>query len=111
MNGTCHFFVDVENPEEGNYDTNVCHVNMDSTFWIDIKIENENNINEFFSLPELSLAKKYETTTFSILHTDYLIMTFRNNCKGPEEVHASKEATTFASKKKEKKGRGNKRVA
>jgi hypothetical protein len=53
-----HFYVDVQNPEESNYDREEQHIAIDPTFLAQVQTSNDNNINQLLSLPTLIPAKK-----------------------------------------------------
>ena len=62
---TCHFYVDVPNPEENNYDLNDQYITIDPEFQDELKRRNDSNIDDFLSLPKLIPAKKRRKTTTS----------------------------------------------
>jgi hypothetical protein len=53
-----HFYVDVQNPEESNYDRGEQHIAINPGFLAEVQTSNDNNILQFLSLPELIPAKK-----------------------------------------------------
>ena len=68
---TRHFYVNVANREESNYDLNDQYIIMDPEFREKVKRRNDSIIDDFLSLPELIPAKKTKTTTSSRLHEEY----------------------------------------
>ena len=54
---TRHFYVDIPNPYESNYDLNYQHITIDHEFREELKRRNDNNIDEFLPLSEQILAK------------------------------------------------------
>ena len=58
INVSKHFYVDVPNPEESNYERGEQHIAIDPELLEEVQTSNNNNIAQFLSLPELILAKK-----------------------------------------------------
>ena len=96
----CHFYVDVSNPEENNYDLNDKHIIIDPEFREELKRRNDSNINEFLSLPELILTKKRRKQQPLLDYTKNIILTSRDYIKGLEELLAKEDATAAAAQKK-----------
>ena len=75
---TRHFYVDVPNPEESNYDLNDQHITIDPEFREELKRRNDNNIDEFLSLPELITAKTRKKQQPLLDYTKSIILTSRD---------------------------------
>jgi hypothetical protein len=97
---TRHFYVDVPNGEESNYDLSEQHITIDPTFRAEVQRGNYENINNFLSLPELIPAKKRRRQQPLLDYTSSRILTSRDYVKGLEELLAKKEAIAAAAKKK-----------
>ena len=99
-----HFYVDVQNPEESNYDRAEQHIAIDPGFLAEVQTSNDNNILQFLSLPELIPAKKRKRQQPLLDFTQSIILTSKDYSKGLEEILAKKEATAAAAlKRKEEK--------
>jgi hypothetical protein len=105
---TRHFYVDVPNPEENNYDLNDQHITIDPEFREELQRRNHSNIDEFLSLPELIPAKTKRKQQPLLDYTNNIILTSRDYIKGLEELLAKKEATTIAAQKKKEEKEASK---
>jgi hypothetical protein len=95
-----HYYVDVQNGEESNYDLNDQHTTIDPEFRAQIHGGNEQNISNFLSLPEIIPAKKRRKQQPLLDYTSSRILTSRDYVTAVEELLAKKEATAAAAKKK-----------
>jgi hypothetical protein len=91
---TRHFYVDVPNLEENNYDLNDQHITIDPEFREELKRKNDSNIDIFLSLSELIPTKKMKEQQPLLDYTKNIILTSKYYIKGLEELLAKKEATT-----------------
>jgi hypothetical protein len=96
---TRHFYVNVSNLEENNYDLNDQHITIDPEFREELKRKNDSNIDKFLSLSELIPAKKMKEQQPLLDYTKNIILTSRYYIKGLQELLAKKEATTVVAPK------------
>ena len=111
VNVSTHFYVDVPNPEESNYERGEQHIAIDPGFLEDVQTSNNNNIAHFLSLPELIPAKRRKRQQPLLDFTQSIILTSKDYSKGLEEILAQKEAIATAALKKEGGERGHKGAA
>ena len=78
---TRHFYVDLPNPEEINYDLNDQHITIDPKFREELKRRNDSNIEEFLFLPELIPSKIRRKQQSLLDYTKSIILTSRNYIK------------------------------
>jgi hypothetical protein len=97
-----HFYVDVPNPKENNYDLNDRHITTDPEFREELKKKNDSNIDEFWSLPKLIPTKKRRKQQPLLDCTKNMILTSRDYIKRLKELLAKKNATTTTTQKNEK---------
>jgi hypothetical protein len=95
-----HFYVDVPNPEESNYDANDQYVAIDPAFRAQLQTGNEGDISEFLAFPELIPAKKRKRQQPLPDYTHSRILTSREYITGLEQVLAQKEAAAAAARRK-----------
>jgi hypothetical protein len=100
-----HFYVDVQNPEESNYDRGEQHIAIDPGFRAEVQTSNDNNIQQFLSLSELIPAKKRKRQQPLLDFTQSIILTSKDYSKGLEEILAKKEATAAAALKRRRRRR------
>ena len=102
---TRHYYVNVQNVEENDYNLNDQHIRIDPAFRTQIHEGNEQNISNFLSLPEIIPAKKRSKQQPLLDYTSSKILTSRDYITRLEELAARKEATTTSAKKKKEKTR------
>ena len=98
-----HFYVDVQNPGESNYSIEEQHIAIDPKFLAQVQTSNDNNINQFLSLPELIPAKKRKRQQPLLDFTQSIILTSADYSKRLEEILAKKKTTATAVKKKKRR--------
>ena len=91
FNVSKHFYVDVPNPEESNYERGEQHIAIDPGFLEEVQTSNNKNIAQFLSLPELIPAKKRKRQHPLLDFTQSIILTSKDYNKGLEEILAQKE--------------------
>ena len=100
-----HYYVDVPNPEESNYEACEQHVSIDPAFREELQRGNNGDISEFLCLPELIPAKKRRRQQPLLDYTHNRILTSADYMKGLEDLLAKKEEFAAAAAKK-KRGKG-----
>ena len=95
-----HYYVDVPNPEESNYEACEQHVSIDPAFREELQRGNNGDISEFLCLPELIPAKKRRRQQPLLDYTHSRILTSADYMKGLEDLLAKKEEVAAAAKKK-----------
>lgn len=91
INISKHFYVDVPNPEESNYERGKQHIAIDPKFLDEVQTSNNNNIAQFLSLPELIPAKKRKRQQPLLDFTQSIILTSKVYSKGLEEILAQRK--------------------
>jgi hypothetical protein len=76
-----HFYVDVHNSEESNYDRGEQHIAIDPGFLAEVQTSNDNNILQYMSLPELIPAKKQKRQQPLLDFTQSIILTSKDYTK------------------------------
>lgn len=97
---TRHYYVDVPDPHESNYEACEQHVSIDPTFKEVLEKDNEGDISQFLCLPELIPAKKRKRQQPLLDYTHSRILTSQDYMQGLEDLVAKKEANAAAAKKK-----------
>lgn len=97
---TRHYYVDVPNPEESNYEANEQHVSIDPGFMEQLERGNESNISQFLRLPELIPAKKRKRQQPLLDYTQSKILTSKDYIIGLEEVLAKRKPQQLQHRKK-----------
>lgn len=89
---TRHYYVDVPDPHESNYEACEQHVSIDPTFKEVLEKDNEGDISQFLCLPELIPAKKRKRQQPLLDYTHSRILTSQDYMQGLEDLVAKKKA-------------------
>ena len=100
-----YYYVDVQNEKENDYDLNNQHIIIDPEFHAHIHEENEQNISNFLSLPEIIPTKKISMQQPLLDYTNSKILISKYYIIGLEELLARKKKPHLQLQRKRKKTR------